>query len=250
MRRILTAAGFYLAGLMTLPLLMLGGNYLDSLQSHTVRIDGAADVVTVVHHAQPIAVNRAASPSLRVQEFAKAAAPTIIEQPTMEVAQVDTKASDVDPFGSGTLPAPVIQRQDLGLEPAAAPAVPAITLPVESDTLASDAALDEAGLAKVKELRETLKKLIEEKSAKMSAAALEREIEMHRQHLADMNALEELLRLEQSLKELGDKFPNSDSGRKAKELLKALDHLRTPGGGIAPVRRALPGAQPIQPRTF
>lgn len=238
MRRILSAIGVYLAGLVTLPLLMWGVHF-ESPQTHTIRIDSPARVMPAVHQSQPIVASRVSAPSLRVHEFAKTNVAFVEESPVFEVAQADAKPAG-DPFDPGEPSAPVIQRRDLGLDEP--PAVPPIVLPVGSDTLAKDAAVDEAGLAKVKALRETLKNLIEEKSAKMSAEALQREIEMHQQHLADMNALEELLRLEQSLKELGDKFPNSDSGLKAKELLDALKHLRTPGGALHKIQQRLPGA--------
>jgi|GEM_PF-4335692 len=86
---------------------------------------------------------------------------------------------------------------------------------------------DEAAVAKVAELRESLKKIMEEKAALLSVEALQVEIEMHQRHVSDLKALQELLKLEQSLKELSDKYPTSGAGQRAKQMLDLLNQKRS-----------------------
>lgn len=249
MRRFRSAAGWYLAGLLTLPLLYAGTR---------VMIATAADPIIsreIVELSEPLTQEEdETEPDIPTERFISApaasdieeqfAVPDIESEPVpAEFAQADAElkldsADENDPFSTDA----AIRRKELGFDESATPPLaPPIVLPVTTESLAADSALDEAALTKVKELRETLKKVVEEKAAKLSAVALEAEIAMHQRHLSDLNALQELLRLEQGLKELSDKFPESDSGLKAKELLKALEHLRTPGGALHPVRRRSPG---------
>lgn len=247
MRRYFSAGGWYLAGVLTLPLLHAGTrmmiataadqhaqtsiNEAESALGSTVAETDAVFKPTPL--ARPIAAGTREEIGLPPVQFESG--PPEVAPAGLEL-KID-KTEDADPFSTD----PSVRRKELGFDEPAAQTAPPIVLPVDAESLASDATLDEAALAKVKELRETLKKVVEEKAAKLSAAALEAEIQMHQRHLSDINALQELLMLTKSLKELSDKYPNSDSGRQAGEMLKLLERLRhAPAGTTIDIDIILP----------
>lgn len=81
---------------------------------------------------------------------------------------------------------------------------------------------DAAETESLGKLRETMKKVLEEKASLLNAKALEAEIAQQQRQITELKALQELQRLERSLTELGDKYPDSDAGKRAKTVLELL----------------------------
>lgn len=102
-----------------------------------------------------------------------------------------------------------------------------LPLPVRGDMLLADVP-DAAEAEKLPSLRGKLRTVIEEKAGLLNAAALEAEIALHERQIMELKALQELRRLQQSLQELSDKYPNSDAGRRAQELLDVLRNSSSP----------------------
>ena len=104
-----------------------------------------------------------------------------------------------------------------------------VQLPVRADMLAADTP-DAAEAETLAGLREKLRMVIEEKAALLNAAALEAEIAIHQRQIMELKALQELQRLFHSLKELSDKYPESEAAKRAKVMLETqlLDLQPTP----------------------
>jgi hypothetical protein len=102
-----------------------------------------------------------------------------------------------------------------------------LPLPVRGDMLLADVP-DAAEAENLPSLRGKLRTVIEEKAGLLNAAALEAEIALHERQIMELKALQELRRLQQSLQELSDKYPNSDAGRRAQELLDVLRNSSSP----------------------
>ncbi len=85
---------------------------------------------------------------------------------------------------------------------------------------------DAAEAEKTAQLREKLRAVIDEKASLLNSAALEAEIATHQRQIAELKALKELQRLEQGLKELSDKYPDSLSARRARDVLELLTQRR------------------------
>lgn len=102
-------------------------------------------------------------------------------------------------------------------------------LPARVEMLAIETPNDEE-TEKLQQLRESYEELLKEKAALLNADALSAEIELQRRQVTELKALRELQKLQQSLKELSDKFPNSEAGKRALEVLDLLKQRSGPPG--------------------
>lgn len=254
MRRILFSAGWYAAGLVTVPLLMYGmapvsarsvGGQASRDLSWTSR-DASVSCRASCQHA----VKAACGASQDLPALTEAIAPSeavFSENPAteafpLELAQAERppvrRVLDDDVQFFATPP----EHRELTYDSPAGdalvaqpnPIVREVVLPVSPEMLATAMPDDGADAAKLAELRETLKKVMEEKALMMSATALEVEIGLHQRHLADLQALQELLKLQHNLQELSDKYPNSEAGRRAAEMLQLLNQQRRPSPRLVP----------------
>lgn len=242
MRRFLFGAGCYLAGIMTLPMLSVGVHTLSARSvSHEMRTPPYRGIVAQQNSAAQCQVMLPAAGNCH------AAAATVVLSDV--VAQADFEAEDEVPFGqpAPTQDEPESERfvvPELTLNP---PIVRGgnFPLPIGPEALSTGADPDEAEAAKIKDVRETLKKVVDEKIELLSLIGLQAELHSHQSHLAELKSLKELLALKQSLQELRDKFPDSDAGRRAAELLNLLEqqHHRA----LAPTPIIPYGPRPTSP---
>lgn len=107
-------------------------------------------------------------------------------------------------------------------------------LPARPEMLASETP-DAAETEKLRTLRESLDEVLKEKASLLNAEALSAEIEVQRRQVTELKALKELQKLQQSLQELSDKFPDSEAGKRARdvlELLKSRTIRAVPNGAL------------------
>lgn len=232
MRRFLFGLVCFALGLLTLPLLAMGARFVSAHQAFRENsVDADAS-----EYEPPEAVV--------TSEEVRIALPAI-DQPVEQsdcVAVPDSQFADAETVIAQPEEVPFIEN-DLSLigsvvEPVAelgVPATPRIVLPATPVMLATGESADAAEADKLIELRETLKRTVESKSALLNADALQAEIAMHQRHQADLQALLELQRLQKGLEELSDKYPDSDAGLRAKEVLQMLKNR-----GAVPVYNPTP----------
>lgn len=94
-------------------------------------------------------------------------------------------------------------------------------LPARPEMLAPETP-DAADTEKLRTLRDSYEEILKEKASLLNAEALSAEIELQRRQVTELKALKELQKLQQSLQELSDKFPNSDAGQRARDVLQWL----------------------------
>jgi hypothetical protein len=149
------------------------------------------------------------------------AAPPKFKQPNSDALPIDAANVDATPTPKSVSGGAVVFDQPVLRPVSAGPGAADIRLPVRLDMLAVESPEAEEA-EKTAELREELQKVIEEKASLLNATALAAEIELHRRQIDELKALQELQRLQKNLEELSDKFPDSDAGRRAREVLNLL----------------------------
>ncbi len=255
MREMLVRAGYYGLGVLTLPVLSLGLNAVDAhtaAQHHrpswngTVASSRAGICVSPnsgcgSHQAIVLQDDSATTEEILLQaKFPSVVAQTdrVVPAPAFGTAE-ETQAFDSDPFNP--LPARPPQPHDVTVF---AP------YSVGPELLATDETLDEEQAAQVKALRDQLKATVEEKAAMLNAQGLEFELKTQQNLLAELKSMKELQALKKGLLELKEKYPNSEAGRRAVEVLNLLEQQRqrlptpVPDFGIRPQSRP---ATPYQP---
>lgn len=98
-------------------------------------------------------------------------------------------------------------------------------LPARIEMLASETP-DAAETEKLRTLQESYEEILKDKASLLNAEALSAEIELQRRQVTELKALRELQKLQQSLEELSDKFPDSDAGKQARDVLNLLKQRR------------------------
>ncbi len=278
MRRLLFGISCFMAGLLALPFLAVGAKIVSArLSDQPVAVSRTALSDSKEEYVATPVAQVIAAPFEDVnqdpvfqEEAPQQAIAALLAEPGQELFEEKLEGTIAAPLADGgrdnlfeqEQPQPAIVTP----VPNPAPTFPRLILPATPDMLLLKDPEDEAEAAKLTALRETLKKTIESKAVLLNADALQAEIAMHQRHEADLRALLELERLQKSLQELGDKYPESDAGRRAKEVLQLLKVRRTapvyvpePRDGFnspvdqdafdsAPRRVPNPREQPIKPK--
>ena len=234
MRRLLFGVVCFTAGLFSLPLLILGARVVLARQT-PVELSEEVEGVEVLDHSQQQTHLREAAgseesfvrvptkaPEHGITPLPECALDQIAEGPTASVF------ADEDPFSQ----TPSLRGTP---QPGGVPVSvqPQSVLPADPGMLVLQEPIDQDEIAKLAALRETLQQTIEAKAALLNAGALQAEIALHQRHLADLRALLELERLQTSLQELSDKYPDSDAGRRAHQALQLLK-MRRPVPVLSP----------------
>lgn len=206
MRRMLKESGIYLAGVLTLPVLI--GTL--SVLSHWSL---AKDPPKPFQRAEGRAVPYPADDGLAQNEKAFGGGEDNIGLDRRQLVPA-TRPQNEGAGGAVLFDEPVADRPAWLVGPRC-------PLPVHQEMLALQTP-DEAEARKTDELREQLQVVIKEKASLLNATALAAEIELHRRQIDELKALKELQQLQKSLEELSDKFPDSDAGKRAREVLHLL----------------------------